>query len=481
MFRNIICAFIVVICLIDVRTANADGYELKVRIKSLANKEIILGHRFADKLYPDDTLKLDNNGAGILKGDKKYPEGIYFFLTPSKKMVDFFLTDNQKFSMETDTLDLFDKMKFENSPENTAAIEYRRFITKKQQELNEMKEKKVNTAELEKQLFNDIKSRNQKLIDDQKDNFVGVFFKGVQEMNIPDPPKDANGKIVDSLFQAKYFRVHYFDNFDLKDARLLHTPVYTEKVKTYIERVIPQIPDTVNKEIDKLLTAAEGNQETFRYMLITLFNYAATSQIMGFDAVYAHVAEKWYLPKASFEDTAFIRKTRQTVEKLKPLLIGKTAPDIEMKWVPSDHFNVAATDTVARNNPHIGNMIKLSQVDSKYTILAFWESDCHHCQKAIPELYDVYKKIKNKGVKVLAFHMLAGIPGKKKWVTFINDHGLYDWMNVWNPYDFSFKKIYDIAVTPAIFVLDKDKKIIAKRIDPSQIEDFLVNYEKFHK
>ena len=478
MIRNLILVFALALLFEYSGAADTNGYELKVRIKNLANKNIILGHRFADKLYPDDTLKLDNSGLGVFKGEKKYPEGIYFLLTPSKQLVDFFLTENQNFTIETDTLNLYDKLKFEKSPENTASTEYRKFITDGQQKIAGMKEKKQDTKKEEEAFIKDIKLANEKLIEDQKNNFVGVFFKAIQEITIPDPPKDANGKIIDSLFQAKYYRTHYFDNMNLKDARFLRTPVYDEKVKAYLSRVIPQIPDTVNAEIDKLLTIAEADKDIFRYMLITMFNYAASSQIMGFDAVYAHVAEKWYLPKANFEDTAFVRKTKQTVEKLKPLLLGKTAPDFQVMWVPSDHFTVAQTDSVARNNPHIGSMIKLSQIDSKYTILAFWEADCHHCQKQIPELYDVYKKIKNQGVKVVSVHMLGGIEGKKKWINFVNDHGMYDWINAWNPYDYSYKKIYDISVTPAIFILDKDKKIIAKRIDPVQIESFLNQYER---
>ena len=476
MIRNLF--LFLALILLFTNLANADGYELKVRIKNLPNKDVIVGHRFADKLYPDDTLKLDNSGYGVLKGDKKYPEGIYFFLTPAKKMFDFFMTENQKFAIETDTLDLFDKLKFENSPENTAAMDYRKFITLAQQKITAQKEKKQDTKAEEEAFMKDLKTANEKLIDGQKSNFVGAFFKAVQDIKIPDPPKDANGKILDSLFQAKYYRAHYFDNINLKDARFLRTPIYDEKVKTYLSRVIPQIPDTVNTEIDKLLTIAEADKDIFRYMLITMFNYSASSQIMGFDAVYAHVAEKWYLPKANFEDTAFVRKTRQTVEKLKPLLIGKTAPDFQVMWVPSDHFTVAQSDSLARNNPHIGNMIKLSQVDAKYTILAFWEADCHHCQKEIPELYQVYQKLKDKGVKVLSVHMLGGVEGKKKWINFVNEHAMYGWMNAWNPYDYTYKKIYDISVTPAIFILDKDKKIIAKRIDPTQIENFLNQYEK---
>jgi thiol-disulfide isomerase/thioredoxin len=459
---------------------NSKGYDLKIRIKDLANKKVILGHRFTDKLYPNDTLKLDNSGFGALKGDTKFPEGIYFLLTPSKKMVDFFLTDNQHFTIQADTLDLYENLKFENSPENTEAIEYRRYITHRQQELARLKETKRDISGEEKQAYENLKKKTTELIENQKDNFVGSFFNALQEITIPDPPKDAKGNVIDSLFKAKYYRTHFFDNMDLKDARFLRTTIYDEKIKTYLNRVVPQIPDTINMECDKLLNITKNDPELFRYMLVTLFNYAAGNQIMGFDAVYVHVAEKWYLPNATFEDSAFVRKTRINIEKLKPVLIGQTAPELKMLWVPSVHFTEAETDTLARKNPYIGSFIKLSEINSKYTILAFWESDCSHCKKMIPELYDVYKKLKDRGVTVMSVHMLGGIDGKKQWVEFVNKHALYDWMNVWNPYDFSYKKVYDITITPTIFVLDKDKKIIAKKIDPGQIEGFLNLYEKFN-
>lgn len=462
--------------------AETEGYELKVRIKNLANKEIILGHHFADKLYPDDTLKLDNSGVGILKGKTKFPEGIYFFLTPSHKLFDFFLTSNQQFSLETDTLDLFEKLKFENSPENSAAIDYSRFITEKQKETNallEQKKKLTDDGELKKnkgqidQISKEVKAKSDKVVAAHKDNFVGTFFKATQEIAIPDPPKDSDGKILDSTFQYRYYRSHFFDNINLSDARLLRTPIYNEKIKTYIEKVIPQIPDTINRECDKLLEIAEKDKDIFRYMLVTLFNYAASSTIMGFDAVYVHIAEKWYVPKSTFGDTAFIRKTKENIVKLKPLLLGKPAPDLRMLWVPTEHFIEAKTDSVAKKNPHSGSFINIYQINAKYTILAFWESDCSHCKKQIPELYDVYERLKPKGVEVMAIHMLGGVEGKQKWIKFVNEHEMYDWLNVWNPYDFTYKKTYDIASTPVLFVLDKDKKIIGKRLEPKQIEEFL--------
>ena len=40
-----------------------------------------------------------------------------------------------------------------------------------------------------------------------------------------------------------------------------------------------------------------------------------------------------------------------------------------------------------------------------------------------------------------------------------------------------FKNLFDVYATPVIYVLDKDKKIIAKRLPLEQIEDFI----DFHK
>ncbi len=61
------------------------------------------------------------------------------------------------------------------------------------------------------------------------------------------------------------------------------------------------------------------------------------------------------------------------------------------------------------------------------------------------------------GVEVLAISTLFGEEGKVKWVNFVNEHGLYDWKNAWNPYSYDFKLKYDIISTPQIFILDENK------------------------
>ncbi|HBX50890.1 MAG: hypothetical protein A2275_11170 [Bacteroidetes bacterium RIFOXYA12_FULL_35_11] len=461
----------------------AQGYEIKVKISNLPGQEIMLGHHWNDKLYPDDTIKLDKKGQGIFKGKTPLHGGMYFVFMPNKTYFDLMIGDNQTFSFETDTLDYGKNTKFKNSPENDAFYQYQNFIIERQKigkELDakrkEAKDDKEKT-EINKKLDDlgkEVKDFAWKLIEENKGNIFGQFLKATQEVKIPDPPKDANGNITDSLFQYRFYRSHYFDNFDFTNPRLLYTPIYEEKIKTYIEKVIPQIPDTIIKECDKLIESTRKDKDLFKYMLLTLFNHYASSQIMGFDAIYIHLGEKYYISEATWSDTAFVNKLKDRIKKLKPLLLGKQAPNFKMLWVPKEHFIQAKTDTAAANNPHAGTFIDLyTSIKAKYTILCFWESDCGHCKKQIPQLHEVYKKLKPKGVEVMAVHMIGGIEGKKKWIKFINDHDLLDWINCWNPYEYKYKDLYDISSTPVIFVLDKDKKIIGKRLAPEQIEEFL--------
>ena len=222
-----------------------------------------------------------------------------------------------------------------------------------------------------------------------------------------------------------------------------------------------------------LITKARKDPDVFRYVLVTLFNYYASSQIMGMDKVFYHIAEKYYVPEATWSTKDFIDKLKVQIKEKKPLLIGNIAPDIQLVDVPAQHFAQAADDTAARKNPYVGSFFNLSDVKAKYTILFFWDTDCGHCQKAMPVLHDVYERLKDKDVKVVAVHILGGVEGKEKWVKYINEHNYLDWVNAWNPYDYSYKEKYDVKTTPVLFLLDEKKKIIAKQISPEQTEDIL--------
>jgi hypothetical protein len=485
-FKSLVCFAGISISLINL---SAQGYEIKIKIPALKDSSILLGHHFASAtaLYPDDTVKLDKNGAGVFKAKKPLPSGMYLiFLSSSKKYFDIFLSTNQKFSIESDTTDFMKTVKFNNSPENKLFYEYQNLLSSKREIVNqlfEIKKKSESSHQkdsLSKMIDNisgEVTSYTEKLIKENPDNSFGVFLKSLQDIKVPDPPRNAQGKITDSTFQYRYYKNHYFDNFNIADARLLRTPLYEQKVKNYVEKVIPLIPDSINKEVDMLLEKVRNNEEVFRYLLVTLFNQYASSQIMGMDAVFIHIAEKWYLPLATWSDKEFKDKLVKEISKKKPNLLGNKAPDLKLIEIPEEHFRVAKTDTALKSNPYVGTPISIYDIKAKYLIVIFWESDCGHCKKTVPLLYDtIYPAIKNNDVKILAIHMIASVEGKRKWIDFVNEHHLYGWINAWSPYSYEYKDLYDVYTTPVIYVLDENKKILAKRIGPEQIVD-IINFE----
>jgi thiol-disulfide isomerase/thioredoxin len=460
----------------------AQGYEIKVKINNLRDTSIILGHHFASNLLPDDTVRLDKSGAGTFRGKEKLKEGMYFLYLPSRQLFDFLIGSDQVFSLQTDTADMVKQVVVNGSTDNELFFTYQRYLTEKrgnQRELQakmqgmpESPEKEEIRSELQV-IDQEVMAEVDKIIAQSGKTFFGTFIKATKEIEVPDFPRDKDGNVLDSAFKYHYYRQHYFDNMDYTDGRLLRTPIYEDKFKVYFEKVLPQIPDTLIKEFDPLIEKTRKDPDVFRYVLVTLFNYYAQSQIMGHDGVFIHLAEKYYIPEATWAGPDFIKKLKDQITKRKPVLIGRIAPDFQLVNVPQEHFIQAADDTAAAADPYVGSFFNLSQVQAKYTVLMFWEADCGHCQKAMPALFEVYKKIKDKGVQVVAVHMLGGVEGKKKWIKFVNDHKFYGWINAWNPYDYKYKEVYDIKSTPVLYLLDENKKIVAKLIPPEAVEEII--------
>ncbi len=461
------------------------GYEIKVKIHGFRDTSIILGHHFAGNMYPDDTIKLDKNGFGVFKGKSALPHGIYLIFLPNKTYFDIIIADNQHFSVENDTTDLFRKIKFTNSKENEIFYSYQYFLSSKRDEMKTLMDKKKNATteadknaltEKMKNIDKEVKKYKEEVQKQLPNSFVSKFIKATIDIDVPEPPKDANGKVIDSLFQYKYYRAHYFDNFDISDPAMLRTPLYEDKILTYLDKVIPQIPDTIMAEVDKLIAKSRTSPELFRYMLVTLFNHYGKSQIMGFDDIALYIADKYYLKEATWSDSTFLAKLRKQVESKKPTMLGKTAPDIDLIQVPTEHFLHAIDDTAEKRNVYVGVPFRLSNYTKDFTILYFWDVDCGHCKKETPIMYQVFERLKDKNVQCIAISLVFSVENKIKWVNYVNEHKLYDWVNAFYPFSIKFKELYDVSSTPKIFVLDKNRKLIAKNIGPEQCEE-IINYE----
>ncbi len=519
----------------------AQGYEIKIKIANLKSQKLILGHHFVDQLIPDDTITLNNKGEGAFKGKTSLPGGMYFIFLPSRNYFDIFISDNQNFTIENDTTDFLKNMKITGNKENNVFIEYQAFLAQNREKVNALTEEYKATKdenrkkEIEKE-YNEINklvgNKAEETIKANPDLFFSQFLKATQEVKIPESITDQNQKYY-------YYRNNYFKYFDYKDKRLLRTPIYESRLDYYLDKVVPQNPDSIIPEVDILIENARYDKELFRYMLVHLFNKYAKSQLMGMENVYLHIGEKYYITEAEWSDKKFIDELKENIRRKKPALIGNLSPEIKMILLPNntdaiDDVKQALTEMKEQGNAIIKDEVKLkeeaklhksrnpqltdsaaySQVligkladklenmlipkfegyislldqKAKYLILYFWEPDCSHCKEATPKFSEAYdqKNLKDLGVQVMAVYLHRNINEWEKytksineWLEFILKNKMLKWTNVWEPFGYSqFRDKYDISSSPVLYLLDKDKKIIAKRISWEQAVDLIHEIEK---
>ena len=445
-------------------------YKIKVKIKNLPDKDtLLLAHRFTDKLYADDTTLVDKNGSGTFSKKKKLDGGIYVVIIPAlrKQYFEFLIDQSQQFSIETDTSDFIANIKVSGSDENKKFFDWQRSMAKLEKKMKEIQQKIKNYSDKKMQdsvkvwqengitIDNERKAYWDKIKKDDPSSLLAKILNVLTPVEIPKPDYPENMPKRDSLvrlFQYVYNKDHYWDNIDFSDDRLLRTPFIESKLKEFFKNIVLTQPDSLTKESIKVCELARKNKYFFQYIVIYTTNYFETSQIMGMDRVFVNLADKYYLSdQCWWADSTIISKIGERVTKIKPNMLGEIAPDLKMEDVN-------------------GQWQQLKFMKADFIILIFWEPNCGHCKKEVPKLYELYKTLRDKGVEVFAVYTQNDTT---EWKKFINEHGL-DWINVYDKYHFTnFRNLYDIYSTPVIYILDKNKIIIAKRIGVEQIEKFL--------
>jgi len=444
------------------KATNDKGYNIKVKVNGLKDTILMLGNHFGDKQYVTDTVRIDSKGLAVFSGKEKLNGGIYLAILPSKKYFEFLVTDNQEFSLETDTLDFITNMKVKYSKDNILFYDYLKFIDEKGRKMEQLKrivdrkETPKDSIELAKKTGNEIdgqvKNYKKDFIAKNPKNFLSDIFLASTDPEMPEIPVLANGR-KDSTFQFNYFRKHYFDNMNFSNDWLLRTPIFHARIKNYVENLTYQMPDSISKSCIEICDKAKANKEVFKYCVVYFTSTYEKSNIMGMDAVFVDMVEKYYKTNQAFwADSVTMFKIKDRSDKLKPLLLGKTAPNLTLK----DTSGVFQT---------------MYNLKNRFTILAFWDPDCSHCKKEIPKLYSEFSGgIKVKDVQVYA---ICTETERKKWAEFIQKEKL-NWINVADiELQNQFRSIYDIHSTPVLYILDKNKKILAKRIPVEKISEFL--------
>jgi peroxiredoxin len=462
-FRLVALLALMILIKINSSFAQEKAYEIKVKVNKFQGKTAYLGYPYGDKKYLADTADINSEGVFVFEGTNPLDGGLYFVYSPTPNNLYFdLIVAEPRFSLETDTVDLIANMKPSESKENELFFDFQRFIREMQKKggaLNDKLKATTDTVAREEikaqlqELDYEVKAYRNNILENFGDTFAAKFIKSTIAVEVPESPKDADGNEIDPNFAYKYYKAHYFDNIDFSDKKILRTPLFHSNIDEYLEKLTVKHPDSIIASLHEIIEKSRVNDDVFRYCVQTLTHKYETSNIMGMDAVFVDLAENYYLSGDAFwADTETIEKITDRVQRLKPNLLGKPAPALLL------------LDTLERP-------VNALRIESDFTVLYFYDPDCGHCKKKTPVLRDLYHdKLKDLGVVVVAANVKKE---QDKWKKYVRDQKL-DWINLADPHTRSnFRYEYNIETTPQLYILDEDKKIIAKKLDVEQIEEFI--------
>lgn len=473
----------------------AFSQSIKIKVDNYKDTTVNLVRYFGKGLYYADTTVI-KNGVATFDGSKHKP-GILALFTADQHLLEF-IYNNEDIYIETRYPDLMGSMKIKKSEENKIFSDYVHFMNGKHKEKEALNAKMQGLKKDDPQyeamknqsaaINEEVEAKQLALIAANPDKLVAKIVKMSMDIKVPDAPKDENGVIIDSTFRARYYRDHFFDNFDFNDDRLTRTPIFHSKLAPYFsqEMMYPH-PDTVLKYAIKLCDQLPEGSDTYQYVVSWITSTYEKSKIMNMDKVFVVMAERYYCAKDKNGKPKGFWVPEKTLDKIceksntnRNLVYGMRPPNIILR---------DSTDKQWKD---------FYSLKSEYTILYFWDPECGHCKKVTPNLQKLYaEKLKERNVEIFAVGKAVG-EDFEKWKSFIkknnlefinvgvtdqlfkdasdksnNQAKLIELLKTTTIESINYQQTYDIYATPRVFILDKDKKIIGKGLTVGQMEEFL--------
>jgi hypothetical protein len=278
----------------------------------------------------------------------------------------------------------------------------------------------------------------------------------IMASQVPELSK-ADGTANDSLQWHRwieFIKVHFFDNVDFNDNRLINTPVLSARLTTFFKEIMARapIPDII-ETANALLVQVDGNREMYQYILTWLYQTYNRSPIEGHSAVGKVMtnlmADSTKVDWLSAADKAELQKN--------------------VKRYALNPEGCIAADLVLQT-PN-GTSKQLHIVEAPCTLLYFFDPECQACRVITPLLYSLFLHYKEKGLQIFAVYPERN---REAWVQYISDNGFGDFINVWDADGTAnIHDKYSLYAIPQIYVLDESKKILHKDVSIDDLQHIL--------
>ena len=219
---------------------------------------------------------------------------------------------------------------------------------------------------------------------------------------------------------------HFWDGIETFDGPTSENPLMASQLDLYFDKMVAPLPDSITLEISRLIDRTENNTDLRDFILWHLLEKYSHPEYMSQDQVfvwlYDHYFSQLEIKGLNEYNLTLIQKK---AERLRRLALFNIAPDIK-----------------------INDTFVLQSVESEYTVLFFFDHSCEICLEEKQELDSVCAL--HPEITVLRIDLNMEPPTDPNEIAAVFD-------------------TYDIESKPLIYVLDREKRIIAKKIRARQI------------
>ena len=429
-------------------------------VTNLTESKVYLASFYGEQVHVLDSVTLMPEGTFRFSYDSSYLPGYYRIILKKDHYVDLIL-NQEDVRLSTDFDEPLDSLRILQSTENQLYYDYL---------------KQVGTGRLKQDLlttlidyypkddifYTEVREQYhavQKSMENYADSIILEFPLLYVARVMKAQKKPFLNSDLTPEERLKYLRANYWTAIDMTDTELLRSTVYTNLAIDYLTLYSnrqfnqEQLEASFIDAVDVMLQYSMANETVYRFMLEYLVN---GFEKYHFDKVLDHISTTYTIEEGC-ENENIDSEIMKRLKNYQNLSIGKPAPGIALQ------------DTS-------GKVIELQQFSNDYLLIIFWASWCPHCSELLPQLKEIYQKYRPR-LDMLAISIDADRTAYLKALK----EGNYPWMNGCDLKGWVSKPAVDfnIYATPTMFLLDKQKVIIAKPITLRELQNELMRAFNF--
>lgn len=263
--------------------------------------------------------------------------------------------------------------------------------------------------------------------------------------------------MTDPQERALYYVNHYWDMYSLADTAFIHS--------TDTEQLFAGFVDALQ------YVSSQESGMALRNMM----------NLMGADSTaYAHfclLCEKYlYDPNSPMRsEDLYISVLEQMLASHRLTEAEKIRPADRLKQAHKNRPGMTAADFTYVTPSNLDKVQRMNSIRADYTMLFFYDPDCSNCQKYEQILSEIpaFIEMQQKGrLRVLAIY-----PDENETGWLLNSSKMpQGWIVGWNKKgEIRSKMLYETRATPALYLLDKQKKVILKDVSLERIIQYLAS------